>query len=58
VIPASHLAARSEKAIWRIIYRNDADAIIIVDVFKKKTAATPRATTEICQRRLWEYDHA
>ena len=30
-----------EDQTWRIIYRTDADAVIITDVFSKKTAATP-----------------
>jgi len=43
---------------WRIIYRIDADAIVIVEVFSKKTAATPRAVIDACKRRLREYDDA
>jgi phage-related protein len=30
-------------ATWRIVYRTDPDAIVIGEVFSKKTAATPRA---------------
>jgi phage-related protein len=43
---------------WRIVYRLDADAIVIADVFAKKTRATPQQVIEICQRRLREYDAA
>lgn len=43
---------------WRIIYRIDADAIVIADVFSKRTAATPRAVINACKRRLREYDNA
>lgn len=28
--------------IWRIVYRVDSDAIVIVDVFAKKTQQTPK----------------
>jgi phage-related protein/DNA-binding XRE family transcriptional regulator len=35
------LRVRDADANWRIIYRVDADAIVIADVFAKKTAATP-----------------
>ena len=43
---------------WRIVYRIDADAIVIGDVFSKKTAATPRSVIEVCKRRFREYDDA
>jgi phage-related protein len=41
---------------WRIFYRIDGDAIVILDVLKKKTQATPKSTIETCKRRLAEYD--
>jgi phage-related protein len=41
---------------WRLIYRLDADAIVIADVFDKKTRATPAEVFENCRRRLREYD--
>jgi phage-related protein len=41
---------------WRIIYRIDPDAIIIVDVFEKKTEKTPKQVIAIAQRRLRWYD--
>ncbi len=41
---------------WRVIYRVDPDAVIICDVFAKKTQATPRSVIESCQRRLTAYD--
>jgi phage-related protein len=43
---------------WRVIYRVDPDAVIIVDVFSKKTRRTPRALVEICRSRLRLYDAA
>lgn len=43
---------------WRIIYRLDRDAIVIAEVFAKKSQKTPRVVIETCQRRLREYDHA
>jgi phage-related protein len=45
-----------ESATWRIVYRIDADAIVIGDVFSKKTQATPRSTIDNCKRRFREYD--
>lgn len=41
---------------WRIIYRVDDDAIVILDVFSKKTAATPKSVIDSCKRRLRAYD--
>lgn len=43
---------------WRLIYRIDPDAIVIVEVFAKKSAKTPKTVLEICRRRLKEYDSA
>lgn len=44
--------------IWRIVYRTDPDAVIIVEVFSKKTGRTPHAVINKCRKRLQEYDHA
>jgi phage-related protein len=43
---------------WRIVYRIDPDAIVIVEVFCKKTGTTPKSVIDICQRRLRGYDNA
>ena len=45
-------------ATWRIIYRTDEDAIVIGEVFQKKTAKTPTSVIEVCRTRLKEYDDA
>lgn len=41
---------------WRIVYRIDADAIVILEVFKKKSQKTPRKVIETCKSRLRRYD--
>ena len=41
---------------WRLIYRVDNDAIVIVDIFEKKTQKTPKSVIESCKRRLRDYD--
>lgn len=41
---------------WRIVYRTDKDAIVILEVFKKKTPATPAAVIATCKSRIAEYD--
>ncbi len=50
------LRIQDEKVTWRIMYRNDPDAIVILEVFAKKTNKTPRQIIEICQKRLRRYD--
>jgi phage-related protein len=43
-------------ATWRIIYRIDPDAIVIVGVFSKKTQKTPKSVIDSCKKRLKAYD--
>ena len=45
-----------ETVTWRIVYRMDSDAVLVADVFAKKTQATPKAVIEICKKRLRHYD--
>ena len=40
---------------WRIMYHIAPDAIVILDVFAKKTTATPKSVIAECQRRLAEF---
>jgi len=40
----------------RILYRLDPDAVVIVDVFAKKTQATPAAALKTGRTRLQQYD--
>jgi phage-related protein len=42
--------------IWRIIYRIDKDALVILDAFQKKSPQTPKRVIQTCQRRIKEYD--
>jgi phage-related protein len=45
-----------EKVSWRIVYRIDPDAIVILEVFEKKTDRTPRQVIEVCRKRLKNYE--
>jgi len=55
--PRCHeLRIRDREQTWRIVYRIDQDAILILEIFTKKTAATPRDVMEDCRRRLRRYD--
>ena len=40
---------------WRIMYRLDTDAVVILDVFEKKTAKTPKKVVDLCKIRLRAY---
>ena len=52
------LRINDERTTWRIIYRIDSDAIVILEVFNKKSRTTPKAIVDVCKRRLREYDNA
>jgi phage-related protein len=41
---------------WRIMYRIDADAILVLDVYAKKTRKIPDEVTRRCKDRLKRYD--
>lgn len=46
-----------EKNTWRIIYRIDNDAIVILEVYSKKTQKTPKGVIEICKKRIKKYNN-
>ncbi len=52
------LRVPDESANWRIMLRMDTDAIVILEVFAKKSRATPKKVIATCKRRLRSYDDA
>jgi phage-related protein len=40
---------------WRIVYHLEADAIVILEVFQKKTRAMPQQVIEVARKRLRAY---
>jgi len=55
--PRCHeLRINDQAGTFRIMYRADPDAIVVLEVFGKKTQQTPRTVIEACQRRAREYD--
>ncbi|MFL7838975.1 MAG: type II toxin-antitoxin system RelE/ParE family toxin [Candidatus Promineifilaceae bacterium] len=50
------LRIQDKDVTWRIIHRIDPDAIVILEVFAKKTNKTPKKVISTCQRRLRSYD--
>src|SRR5262249_8685016 len=59
IAPRCHeLRINDESTTWRIIYRIDSDAIVILEVFSKKSRTTPKTIIDVCRKRLREYDDA
>ncbi len=52
------LRINDEAATWRLVYRIDEDAIIILEVFSKKTQQTSKKVIDVCKKRIKEYDNA
>ena len=43
---------------WRIMYRVDPDAVLILEVYPKKTRKIPQEIMDRCKKRLKDYDEA
>ena len=50
------LRIRDREQNWRIIYRIDPHAILILEVFSKKSQKTPKSIIDVCKKRLSKYD--
>ena len=55
-IHCHELRIRDVEKNWRIVYRIDDDAILLVEVFIKTTRATPPKVIAGCKKRLSQYD--
>ena len=54
--PRSHeLRIADEEATWRILYYVGREAIVILEVFGKKTPTTPKSVIDIARKRLRQY---
>lgn len=51
------LRINDENSTWRIVYRIDDDAIVILEVFSKKTNNTPKHVIDTCKDRIRRYDN-
>ena len=47
---------RETRKTWRIVYRIDPGAILVVHWFEKKTRATTKRVIELCNKRLGDYE--
>lgn len=52
------LRVRDAEHNWRIMYRIDADAVLVLEVYPKKTGKIPDEVIERCKQRLKQYDAA
>jgi phage-related protein len=50
------LRVRDAEHNWRIMYRVDSDAILVLEVYPKKTRKIPDEVTKRCKDRLKRYD--
>jgi phage-related protein len=50
------LRITDENKIWRIVYRIDEDAIVILEIFQKTTGKTPKKVVDSCKKRIRDYD--
>lgn len=41
---------------WRIVYRIDPDAVLLLYVFAKKSEKTPKSVIDTCKQRIKHYD--
>jgi phage-related protein len=51
------LRIADQRKSWRIVYRIDDEAVVILEVFEKKTSKTPQYIINSCRERLKRYDH-
>jgi phage-related protein len=49
------LRVPDETKTWRIIYHIDVDAIVLLEVFEKKSRTTPLPIMQRCRQRLRRY---
>lgn len=45
-----------KRVTWRIVYRIDPNAILVAEVFSKKSRGTPKDVIENCRRRFAKFD--
>jgi phage-related protein len=57
--PQCHeLRVTDAEQTWRIMYYLEADAVVILEVFSKKTNTTPKGVMDTCRKRLAAYQRA
>jgi len=51
------LRVTDTNATWRVIYRIDEDAIVLLEIFSKKAQSTPQYVIKACKARIKDYDN-
>lgn len=49
------LRVNDKNVTWRVMYYIDKEAVVVLEIFSKKTNKTPRKTIALCQKRLQIY---
>lgn len=52
------LRVRDASENWRVVYRLDSDAVVVLAVFPKASRTTPDWILRACRRRLARYDRS
>ena len=52
------LRVNDQNKTWRLFYKIDDEAIVILDVVEKNTQQTPKATIDACEKRRKSYEEA
>jgi len=55
-IQCHELRINDKNLTWRIIYRIFTDAILILEIFEKKTSKTPKSIIDVCKQRIKHYE--
>ena len=55
-IHCHELRINDEYKTWRLFYRIDADAIVVILWMEKKNNKTPDEVIDLCRKRLKSYD--
>jgi len=50
------LRINDDNKTWRLFYRIDDDAIIVIHWVDKKTSKTPQDVIDLCKKRLATYE--
>jgi len=52
------LRVRDAEHNWRIMFRLDSDAVLVLEIYPKKTRKIPEEVMKRCKKRLKDYDLA
>jgi len=52
------LRVNDQNKTWRLFYKIDDEAIVILDVAEKKSQQTPKALIDVCEKRRKNYEEA